>query len=93
MFQALAQDKSPSVPYSRDIADQRRKYGDSVLRRCDDQLAIQKQHESETQAKLEEARRRRQEEKAQHEALEVRPSSSLISHLIACGASLSYVSE
>ena len=81
------------MPYSRDIADQRRKYGDSVLRRCDDQLAIQKQHESETQAKLEEARRRRQEEKAQHEALEVRPSSSLISHLIAHGAPLTYVSE
>lgn len=71
MFQSLARDKSPAVPYSRDIADQRRKYGDSVLRRCDDQLAVQKQYEAETQAKLDEARRRRQEEKAQHEALEV----------------------
>lgn len=71
IFQSLALDKSPSVPYSRDIADQRRKYGDSVLRRCDEHLASQKQHETETQTKLEEARRKRQEEKAQLEALEV----------------------
>ncbi|KAF7790039.1 hypothetical protein EIP86_000988 [Pleurotus ostreatoroseus] len=70
IFQSLASDKSPSVPYSRDIADQRRKYGDSVLRRCDEHLASQKQYEAEMHAKLEEARRKRQEEKAQQEALE-----------------------
>lgn len=59
------------VPYSRDIADQRRKYGESVLRRCDDQISVQKQHENETQAKLDEARKRRQAEQDKRDAIEV----------------------
>lgn len=72
LFQSLAADPSSTVPYNRDIADQRRKYGESVLRRCDEQIAVQKQHESETHAKMEDARRKRQEEKEKQEALEVR---------------------
>ncbi|OBZ70980.1 Tetratricopeptide repeat protein 1 [Grifola frondosa] len=70
LFASLAADKSPLVPYSRDIADQRRKYGDSMLRRCDEHLATQRQWEAETQAKLDAARQRRQEEKERQEALE-----------------------
>ena len=60
----MANDKSSSVPYNRDIADQRRKYGDSVLRRCDEHLAAQRQYEEETQAKLEDARRKRPRDRA-----------------------------
>jgi len=70
LFSALAADPSPMVPYSRDIADQRRRYGDSVLRRCDEHLTAQKQYESENQAKIEAARLRRQEEKEKQEAIE-----------------------
>ncbi|PCH35997.1 RNA polymerase II-associated protein [Wolfiporia cocos MD-104 SS10] len=70
LFASLAADKSPLVPYNRDIADQRRKYGDSMLRRCDEHLATQRQWEAEVQAKLEAARQRRQQDKQQQEALE-----------------------
>lgn len=71
LFQSLAADKSNQLPYSTDIADQRRKYGESVLRRCDDHLATQRQYENETQARLEEARRKRQEEKDKQDQIEV----------------------
>jgi RNA polymerase-associated protein CTR9 len=67
----LAGDKAQMVPYSRDIADQRRKYGDNMLRKGDEHLEKQRQFEAETQAKLEDARRKRQEEKDRLEALEV----------------------
>ncbi|TFY58741.1 hypothetical protein EVJ58_g6226 [Rhodofomes roseus] len=70
LFASLAADKSPVVPYSRDMADQRRKYGDSMLRRCDEHLATQRQHETEAQAKLDAARQKRQREREQQEALE-----------------------
>ncbi|KAI0084919.1 RNA polymerase II-associated protein [Irpex rosettiformis] len=70
VFQSLAADTSPVVPYSRELADQRRKYGDSLLRRCDEQITAQKQHESESQAKMEDARRKRQEEKDKLELIE-----------------------
>lgn len=59
------------VPYSRDIADQRRKYGEIMLRKGDEHIAAQQQYEAETQGKLEAARRKRQEEKVRQEALEV----------------------
>lgn len=51
------------MPYSREIADQRRKYGESLLRRADEQVAAQEQHEAAQEARLTEARRARQEEK------------------------------
>ncbi|KAL0956914.1 hypothetical protein HGRIS_003018 [Hohenbuehelia grisea] len=70
LFASLAADKSPMVPYSRDIADQRRKYGDIMLRKGDEHLESQRQFESETQAKLDAARAKRQEEKDKQEALE-----------------------
>jgi len=70
LFASLASDKSSAVPYSRELADQRRKYGDVMLRRGDEHLATQRQFESETQAKLNAARQRRQEERERQEALE-----------------------
>ncbi|KAF8629881.1 hypothetical protein AX15_003240 [Amanita polypyramis BW_CC] len=70
LFGSLASDQSPIVPYNRDIADQRRKYGDSMLRKGDEHITVQQQHEAETHAKLEAARRKRQEEKERQEALE-----------------------
>lgn len=78
LFASLAGDKSPSVPYNREMADQRRKYGDSVLRRCDEHLTAQKQFEAEAKARLDAARQRRQEEKERLEALEVRFTIDLI---------------
>ena len=59
------------VPYNRDIADQRRKYGDNMLRKGDEHMTAQRQYEAESQAKLDAARQRRQEEKERLEALEV----------------------
>jgi hypothetical protein len=59
------------VPYNRDIADQRRKYGDSMLRKADENIAAQQQYEAEIQTKVDTARRKRQEEKDRQETLEV----------------------
>ncbi|KAG6897532.1 hypothetical protein C0992_000517 [Termitomyces sp. T32_za158] len=70
LFGSLASDKSSMVPYSRDIADQRRKYGDSMLRKGDEHLAAQRQFETEAQAKINAARRKRQEEKEKQEEVE-----------------------
>ena len=60
------------VPYSREIADQRRKYGENMLRRCEEHLATQRQWEAESQAKIEAARLRRQQEKERQDEVEVR---------------------
>ncbi|KAJ6465111.1 RNA polymerase II-associated protein [Mycena vitilis] len=70
LFASLASDKAPMVPYSREIADQRRKYGDNMLRKSEEHLATQKQYEGEVQAKLDTARQKRQEEKDRQGALE-----------------------
>lgn len=72
-------DKSPLVPYSRDIADQRRKYGESMLRKADEHLATQRQFETDAQAKLSSARQKRQEERDRQEALEVSTLTYLFS--------------
>jgi RNA polymerase-associated protein CTR9 len=71
VFASLAADKADVVPYSRDMADQRRKYGDNMMKKGDGHLATQKQFEAEAKAKMDEARERRQQEKARLEALEV----------------------
>lgn len=63
------------MPYNRDLADQRRKYGESMLRRGDEHLASQRAFEAEAQARLDAARQRRQEEKLRLEEVEVRASS------------------
>ena len=67
----MAGDKSAVVPYDRDIADNRRKYGDTMLRKAEEHLANQRQYEADNQARLETARRKRQEERERQEALEV----------------------
>ena len=71
LFAALAADPAQSVPYSKDIADQRKKYGDSLMRKADDHLSAQRQHEAEQAARMEAARQRRHEEKERLEAIEV----------------------
>lgn len=78
IFGSLAADTSPFLPYSVELADQRRKYGESMLRRADEHLTAQREFEAEAQARLEAARQKRQEEKQRQEALEVRHSSSLL---------------
>ncbi|KAL0578531.1 protein required for normal CLN1 and CLN2 G1 cyclin expression [Marasmius crinis-equi] len=70
LFASLALDPASVVPYSRDIADQRRKYGDNMLKKGDDQMAAQRNHEQETQARLDAARAKRQEEREKQEAAE-----------------------
>jgi len=71
LFASLAGDKSAVVPYDRDIADNRRKYGDTMLRKAEEHLTNQQQFEAENQARLETARRKRQEERDRQQALEV----------------------
>lgn len=66
------------VPYNKDIADQRRKYGDTMLRKADEHLTTQRQFEGETQARLDAARRKRQDEKERLEALEVSSTKHLL---------------
>ncbi|KAF9232678.1 hypothetical protein BU15DRAFT_80981 [Melanogaster broomeanus] len=70
IFGSLAADTSPFLPYNIELADQRRKYGESMLRRADEHLATQKEFEAEAQARLDAARQKRQEEKQRQEALE-----------------------
>ncbi|KAJ7502428.1 RNA polymerase II-associated protein [Mycena galericulata] len=70
LFASLASDKATMVPYSRDLADQRRRYGDIMLRKSEEHLATQKQYETEVQAKLDTARQKRQEERDRQTALE-----------------------
>lgn len=77
IFGSLAADTSPFLPYNAELADQRRKYGESMLRRADEHLTAQREFEAEAQARLEAARQKRQEEKQRQEALEVCHSSLL----------------
>src|SRR5688572_10770925 len=77
LFDSLAKDKGP-VPYDRDIADNRRKYGDTMLRKTQDHLSNQRQYEADNQARLDSARRKRQEDRDRQEALEVRLPSPFV---------------
>jgi hypothetical protein len=85
LFAALAEDKSATLPYKREVADQRRKYGDVMLRKADDQLEKQREYEAEQNARLEAARQKRFEEKRKLEEAEVRVPS--------CGAPNERVTE
>ena len=71
LFASLANDKSHGLPYNRDIADQRRKYGDIMLRRADEHLVAQRQYEAEQLARIEAGRRKREDEKRRQEEEEV----------------------
>ncbi|KAI6131542.1 hypothetical protein EDD16DRAFT_1852708 [Pisolithus croceorrhizus] len=70
VFGSLAADPSSSVPYNREVADQRRKYGEIMLRRGDEHLTSQRAFEAEAQARLDAARQRRQDERMRVEAAE-----------------------
>lgn len=70
VFGSLADEKSGAVPYSKDVADQRRKYGDTLLRRSDEQMAAQTEYEAALEARIAEAKQRRLDEKLRLEAAE-----------------------
>jgi RNA polymerase-associated protein CTR9 len=72
LFASLANDKSHGLPYNRDIADQRRKYGDIMLRKADEHLVAQRKYEAEQLARIEAGRRKREDEKRRQEEEEVR---------------------
>lgn len=72
MFGSLAADPASAVPYDRDLAEERKKYADSMLRRAEEHLSAQRQHEAEQAARMEGARQKRAAERERVEALEVR---------------------
>ena len=73
MFGSLAADPANAVPYDRDLAEERKKYADSMLRRSEEHMSAQRQYEAEQAARLEGARQKRAAERERIEALEVRP--------------------
>lgn len=64
----MASDDAKNLPYSKDIADQRRKYGESMLRKADEHLANQQRHDMESQTQVAAARKLREEEHERHQA-------------------------
>ena len=72
MFGSLAADPASAVPYDRDLAEERKKYADSMLRRAEEHLSAQRQYEAEQAARLEGARQKRAAERERIETLEVR---------------------
>lgn len=70
-FRALADDRSGALPYDADLADQRARYGDGLLRKAPEQMARQEAYEGETQARVEEARKARAAEQERIQAAEV----------------------
>ncbi|KAG8733688.1 hypothetical protein FRC11_004002 [Ceratobasidium sp. 423] len=62
LFGSLYADPSLNTPYNRDVADQRRKYGDSMLRKAPEQLSVQQAYEAEINARRDAAKLKRQEE-------------------------------
>ncbi|KAH9991808.1 RNA polymerase II-associated protein [Russula vinacea] len=70
MFGSLAADPASAVPYDRDLAEERKKYADSMLRRSEEHMSAQRQYEAEQAARLEGARQKRAAERERIEALE-----------------------
>ncbi|KAI0250124.1 RNA polymerase II-associated protein [Lactifluus subvellereus] len=70
MFASLAADSASAVPYDRDLAEERKKYADSMLRRAEEHLSAQHQYEAEQAARLEAARQKRAAERERVETLE-----------------------
>ncbi|KAF8472978.1 RNA polymerase II-associated protein [Russula ochroleuca] len=70
MFGSLAADPANAVPYDRDLAEERKKYADSMLRRSEEHMSAQRQYEAEQAARLEGARQKRAAERERIEALE-----------------------
>jgi RNA polymerase-associated protein CTR9 len=82
MFGSLAADAASAVPYDRDLAEERKKYADSMLRRAEEHLSAQRQYEAELAARQEGARQKRAAERERVEAIEVRvffPNPRLLS--------------
>lgn len=71
LFASLAGAPATQLPYSRELADQRRKYGDNMLRKAEEHLSGQRAFEADKAEKLEMARKKRQDEKDKQEAIEV----------------------
>lgn len=67
----MAADESPSLPYDKNIADQRRKYGDNMMKKAEEHLQTQRQYDAGKAEKLAYAKKLRQEEREKQEALEV----------------------
>jgi RNA polymerase-associated protein CTR9 len=68
----LSEDNSAGgLPYDRDMAQQRHRYGTALLRKGADQVLQQEKHEGDHKAKIEAAREVRTAEKAAAEAKEV----------------------
>ncbi|KAH9956945.1 RNA polymerase II-associated protein [Lactifluus volemus] len=70
MFGSLAAETTIPVPYDRDLAEERKKYADSMLRRAEEHLSVQRQYEAEQASRLEGARQKRAAERERVEALE-----------------------
>ncbi|KAG8995767.1 hypothetical protein FRB94_011657 [Tulasnella sp. JGI-2019a] len=66
LFNSLASDDAKNLPYSKDIADQRRKYGENILRKADEHLANQQKHDMESESQVAAARKLREEEHERH---------------------------
>lgn len=79
-FRALAGDKSGALPYDADLADQRARYGDGLLRRAPEQVSRQEAYENEAQARVEEVRKLRAAEQERIRAAEVNNSHSIVRH-------------
>ena len=67
----MADDRSGALPYDADLADQRARYGDGLLRRAPAEIEKQTAYEGEAQARVEEARRIREEEQRKLQEAEV----------------------
>lgn len=76
MFASLAADPASAVPYDRDLAEERKKYADSMLRRSEEHMSAQRQYEAEQAARLDGARQKRAAERERIEAIEVRRAGS-----------------
>ncbi|KAH7100332.1 hypothetical protein BKA62DRAFT_706704 [Auriculariales sp. MPI-PUGE-AT-0066] len=70
LFSALAADISSGLPYNKELADQRRLYGDGLLRRKDEHIAKQEAHERDLDARKAAAKQRRDDEKERIETAE-----------------------
>ena len=64
LFSSLAADEAKNLPYNKEIADQRRKYGESMLRKSEGHMTLQIEYERKAQAAIESAKRL-QDEKTQ----------------------------
>ncbi|AAW41751.1 hypothetical protein CNBB5210 [Cryptococcus deneoformans B-3501A] len=69
-FRSLADDRSGSLPYDAELADQRARYGEGLLRRAAGEMTKQEAYQGEALARVEEARRLRAEEQARIQAAE-----------------------